>query len=624
MGYIRQKFQDEIKDASGKVTQEGTLLKAEHLEHIEDGIVANEKAIEEKQPKGNYATEEFVTQKVSEAQLGGKEPDLSAYLTKTDADGAYQPKGNYLTEHQNMKTINGQSIVGEGDIIIGGDGSNAPVSVREKPVVSINHRGFSGVAPENTIPAYILSKQKGYKYVECDVSFTSDGVAVLLHDGTIDRTSNGTGKISAMTYEQASKYDYGYWKSPEYAGTHLPTFKEFIMLCKALDMHPYIELKSDGGYTKDNILSIVNDVKAHGMAGKVSYISFDATYLGYVKEVDPDARLGYVVSAITAAKLEEAVALRSGTNDVFIDAKYSSLTAANVNGCVSLGLPLEVWTVDDPSWFGTMHPYISGVTTDTLNAEDELYKKYIEYTPHTDLAKNVTGITLDVSSLNITTFDTQKLTATVEPSGAVSDIVWTSSDEDVAQVVDGVVTPHSSGTATITATAEDYSATCTVNVDVADLTAPDGYEAVKLLKATDIMYRVGTSWKPVDCDNNPPYTVAQNYRAGYYLTDIPVEYGYAYRVDFLSTHSGTMVGQQLANTKLMEYINNPSADISNETLRANLVDSGWLENGVDYVIPAEVNGYPLETMRITFKQGSSTYKGAEIHQVLISRKSTQQ
>ena len=488
-------------------------------------------------------------------------------------------------------------------------------------VKTVNHRGFNGVAPENTIPAYIMSKQNGYDYVECDVAFTSDGVAVLLHDATIDRTSNGSGSIAEMTYAEAAQYDYGSWKSPEFEGTHLPTFREFIILCKNLGLHPYIELKSDGGYTQENITSIVDEVKACGMVGKVTYISFNGTYLGYVKTADANARLGYEMSAVTVAKLEEALTYKTNTNEVFIDAKYSSLTTANVNACISRNLPLEVWTVNDSSWFDSMNPYISGVTTDTLNAGDILYENSIVYIPPEIPEVSGTKITLSHDEMTINSFDTQKLTATVEPANASVTVEWTSSNEDVATVKDGVITPNLSGETIITATVGSVSASCTVTVNVEDLSVPDGYEAVRLLKATDIMYGIGTSWKPVDSSSNPPYTVEQTYRAGYYMSDIPVEYGYAYRIDFISSHSGTMAGMQIANTKLMEYINNPSADISNETLRANLADSGWLENGAEYVIPEDVNGYPLEFMRITFKQGSSTYKGGEIKQVLISRKS---
>ena len=64
--------------------------------------------------------------------------------------------------------------------------------------------------------------------VSCDVSFTSDGVAVLLHDDQIDRTSDGTGNISEMTLAQVKEFDFGSWKSAAYADEEIPTFEEFI------------------------------------------------------------------------------------------------------------------------------------------------------------------------------------------------------------------------------------------------------------------------------------------------------------------------------------------------------------------------------------------------------------
>ena len=76
-------------------------------------------------------------------------------------------------------------------------------------VKAINHRGYSYEAPENTIPAYIMSKKKGFTYVEGDVSFTKDNVAVLLHDATIDRTSNGSGNITSLYYQELLQYDFG-------------------------------------------------------------------------------------------------------------------------------------------------------------------------------------------------------------------------------------------------------------------------------------------------------------------------------------------------------------------------------------------------------------------------------
>lgn len=258
---------------------------------------------------------------------------------------------------------------------ISGGGS----SVKPSPKImrSIAHRGYNPTAPENTIPAYVLARQMGFDVAECDVGFTSDGVAVLLHDETIDRTSNGSGNIASMTYEQALQYDFGSWKSADYAGTKIPTFEEFIRVCKEIQLHPYIELKNGSTYTQAQITGVVDMVKAAGMQGNVTYLSFNATYLGYVKNADPTARLGYIVSIIDGTTISAIKNLRSGSNDVFVKANYQRLTEDMVDMCKRSDVPLEVWCPNDASWIENMNPYITGVTSDSLNAEKVLKEKHI-------------------------------------------------------------------------------------------------------------------------------------------------------------------------------------------------------------------------------------------------------
>ena len=244
-------------------------------------------------------------------------------------------------------------------------------------VKAINHRGYSVDAPENTIPAYIMSKKMGFSYVECDVSFTSDGVAVLLHDNTIDRTSNGSGAISSLTYEEVSSYDFGSWKSEQYTGTKIPTFEEFIQCCKFLGLYPYIELKSNGGYTQEMISGIVSTVEKYGMKGKVTYISFLSTYLHYVKNADEYARLGYL-SVIDQNAMNLANQLKTGYNEVFMDVSHTNVNDEGIQMCIDNGLPLELWTINDENTLiSKVTDYVSGVTSDCLIAGKILYEKKI-------------------------------------------------------------------------------------------------------------------------------------------------------------------------------------------------------------------------------------------------------
>ena len=109
----------------------------------------------------------------------------------------------------------------------------------------VNHRGYCTIAPENTLPAFALSKEKGFKIIETDLFYSKDGVPVLIHDASVDRTSNGKGDVDKLTYEQLRTLDFGSWKSELYAGTVIPNLEEFVSFCKDNEMKMYLELKAD-------------------------------------------------------------------------------------------------------------------------------------------------------------------------------------------------------------------------------------------------------------------------------------------------------------------------------------------------------------------------------------------
>ena len=237
-------------------------------------------------------------------------------------------------------------------------------------VNSVAHRGYSFEAPENTLSAFRLAAQKGFGKVECDVSFTSDGYPVILHDATIDRTSNGTGAINELTLEQVRSYDFGSWKSATYAGEKIPTFEEFIVLCKNLGLHPYIEIKS--GATSEQAAGLMETVIRYGMKDKVTWISFDSAALTAVVGKYAKARVGFIVNTIDQTAVTTALSLDTGKNEVFIDAYYKNVNSDAVNLCVSNLLPLEVWTVDDENAVLALDPYVSGVTSNHLVASKVL------------------------------------------------------------------------------------------------------------------------------------------------------------------------------------------------------------------------------------------------------------
>ncbi len=255
------------------------------------------------------------------------------------------------------------------------------------PVRSINHRGYNTIAPENTLPAYELSKENGYRFVETDIAFTKDGVPVLLHDAEINRTARNadgsrpdrTIEICKITYEEALAYDFGIWKGEEYKGTKIPTFEEFLQLCQRLDLDPYIELKGDRGYSPKEVKGLVDLVRQYGMDQRATWISFDKPYLEAVRDCDPNARLGLLILLwISTDNVEQSIqnvkTLQTGSNEVFLDVYFFCLNM--VEGCAGLcrdaGIPLEIYFIelDLEEELKKLDPYVTGVTTNRIRYEE--------------------------------------------------------------------------------------------------------------------------------------------------------------------------------------------------------------------------------------------------------------
>lgn len=243
-------------------------------------------------------------------------------------------------------------------------------------IKGVAHRGFSSIAPENTLPAYALAKQKGFKYVECDISFTSDDVAMLLHDDTVNRTSTGTGALADMTAAVAKTFDYGSWKNSSYAGTQIPTLVEFLKLCRNLELHPYLEIKVNASTTKARVESVVDTVNSLGMQGKVTYISFGITELRTILAKDQSARLGLVGGAGESSS-NLAATLKTTSNEVFVNADKVVATEVAVNYARSKGLGFEIWTVYDALTVrGFADMGVNGMTLEGFNLQDALLASY--------------------------------------------------------------------------------------------------------------------------------------------------------------------------------------------------------------------------------------------------------
>lgn len=115
------------------------------------------------------------------------------------------------------------------------------------PDALISHRGAPLLAPENTLPSFREAARLGAKWLETDVKLTSDLRAVIVHDRTVDRTTNGTGFVAGMKFEQLRALDAGAYFHPRFAGTQVPTLEELIETVLELDIGLQLEFKPTPG-----------------------------------------------------------------------------------------------------------------------------------------------------------------------------------------------------------------------------------------------------------------------------------------------------------------------------------------------------------------------------------------
>ncbi len=159
-----------------------------------------------------------------------------------------------------------------------------------KKLPVIGHRGVAAICPENTLPSFRRAIELGVDAVEFDVHFTRDKVMVIHHDVTVDRCSNGTGAVKDLTLAELKALDFGAKKSPEFAGTRIPTLSETLDTIYGLneDMYLLVELKADDA---ECTRAAFTEIKRRGKLDQTLFLSFLPEQLRLLRELEPGLKL---------------------------------------------------------------------------------------------------------------------------------------------------------------------------------------------------------------------------------------------------------------------------------------------------------------------------------------------
>lgn len=232
-----------------------------------------------------------------------------------------------------------------------------PVVLPEADVLIVGHRGAAGLAPENTLPAFAAALEHGAHMLELDVWPTRDGHIVVLHDETVDRTTDGTGRITDMTLDEVKALDAGYrftadggrtypWRG---RGVTVPTLEE--VLTAFPDVPFIVEIK----HADPNVVpAVLSAIDRAGARGRVMIGSFHSAVLQRVRQLAPDIPTGYgleeAVRYVIAQRLGLGAFLRPVAPALQVPESYGRLRVVDP-GFARLarrkGLQLHVWTVND-------------------------------------------------------------------------------------------------------------------------------------------------------------------------------------------------------------------------------------------------------------------------------------
>lgn len=257
------------------------------------------------------------------------------------------------------------------------DWSPASIDNERHPALGMDtkfyaHRGAQSIAPENSLPA--IRKATNHNGVEIDIHATSDGQWVVMHDGTVDRMTNGTGAISSFTFNDLRKLriDAGS-KVDNYADEDLiiPTLQEALTVCRDKGLQPVIEIKVDttDNYNARNYDSLADIIHQFDLEYHAILISFNKESLRQMKMRLPNIEISWLVSNINEGSLRQAVELGS---NVGLDIEQSSdtLTAINLQEAHSRGLKVGVWTTADDSRRDFLESVgIDFITTNSLSGK---------------------------------------------------------------------------------------------------------------------------------------------------------------------------------------------------------------------------------------------------------------
>jgi len=210
----------------------------------------------------------------------------------------------------------------------------------------IAHRGGAANAPENTLAAFRESARLGVTWVEVDVSLLRDGTAVLFHDDTLDRCTDGRGRLSDCTLADIEMLDAGGWFAPEFTGERVPTLAQALAEAEAFGLSLNLELKVHGQEGETLVDTVIRVFSDSGFSPDRTFVScFDHGLIQVLCRLYPALPRGLLFGA-PARRWQEA-AEHCGATSIIAD--HRRVSAAEIAAIRTADCYAYVYTVNEPA-----------------------------------------------------------------------------------------------------------------------------------------------------------------------------------------------------------------------------------------------------------------------------------
>lgn len=229
-------------------------------------------------------------------------------------------------------------------------------------MMNLAHRGASTYAPENTMAAFYKAIELGANGIEIDLRMTKDHHIVIVHDDTVDRTTNGKGLVKELTLAELGELDAGSWFSEKYAGEKIVTFKDFMTYFYEKELYLAIELKDK--FIETEVLSIIQSFKVN--PDLITVTSFDYTNLERMRLLSDSIRLGYLTDKVTPENINKVKHIKG--DQICVD--VTKLEEDDVRFARKHNLEIRTWRTENEHLM--LHAMKCGVDGMTINFPDKL------------------------------------------------------------------------------------------------------------------------------------------------------------------------------------------------------------------------------------------------------------